>query len=692
MFEKLPIKSIYITKKDNFDEDFIIPVLQESIKYDRGVGYFSLGVLVSLSKGLIPFLRRGANIRIVTSVELKLPELQLIDNAHSIAMEKIKEVINDEIDKEINGDDELLSLDLITNLIASGRITIKIGHMVSGGIYHEKIGYFEDADGKKMWYIGSSNATFNGHNQNRESVSVIKSWESEGNYESIVDESNYFEDLWNDKDPEVRVMDFPDAAKQKLFSKYKKSNTVDEAITKIENKYSSGSGKTKKPFEYQEDAIAKFFSNECCGFYEMATGTGKTFTAVTTLKRMISSGKCERLYVMVLVPQIDLQEQWRKELKENGIDPFLFGGVSAQKDIDDEFNRSVIEYLMNEGLVVSVCVYDTFFAKISDKFLRENLRKMLVVDEAHELSANQIDALSESYEYRLGLSATPERHNQDETDSIISYFTNGTNDTFKYTIDEAIENKFLSHYEYYPIIARLSDDEFSEYKSINRQLRIQYEAEEKDKEKIQDLLIKRSRIIKKASNKIDVLAEMLDDPKYSFRNSVVYCGQGKDENTDERIIDIVTKLLSEKGGYSVSQFTSNTTDRIGVLEEFENGFYDVLVAIKCFDQGVDCPKLDKIFILASDALNRQTIQRRGRVLRICKESGKSMAYIYDMLTLPPEGTDDVPAAISLVKNELRRVNEYMRLADNKDDVQADLDKIIEEYDIMGDLDNGEEQY
>ena len=168
---------------------------------------------------------------------------------------------------------------------------------------------------------------------------------------------------------------------------------------------------------------------------------------------------------------------------------------------------------------------------------------------------------------------------------------------------------------------------------------------------------------------------------YEFRNSVVYCGHGKDYETEESIIDSVTRILAKYGHYSVSQFTSHTADRARVLREFEDENYDVLAAIKCFDEGVDVPKLDKIYIMASDALSRQTIQRRGRVLRTCTDTGKRIAYIYDFVALPPIECTDGIGVSNLVVNEMRRAKEYARLADNKSDIMAELSAIMRMYGV-----------
>ena len=183
-----------------------------------------------------------------------------------------------------------------------------------------------------------------------------------------------------------------------------------------------------------------------------------------------------------------------------------------------------------------------------------------------------------------------------------------------------------------------------------------------DQELIDKLRRERSLILKQASGKIEKLKE-LTEKGYDFVNSVVYCGQGKDGEGDS-IIDSVTRLLYEKG-LVVSQFTSRTIDRKQVLNEFEHGFYDTLAAIKCFDEGVDVPKLDKIYIMASDSALRQTVQRRGRVLRKCRESGKTIAYIYDMVVLPALAVGTYGCE-GLLRIELSRAREYNRLALNKE--------------------------
>lgn len=471
MFDSIKIKSIYRTKNDDFDEDFLIPLLKNCKTYYRGTGYFNIQALINISKGLIPFIKNGGSMKLITSVELAFDEINLLNVSSEVAMNTITAELEKIIEKQLNDESDILTMDLITNLIAANRIEVKIAYLPNGGLYHEKIGYLEDFEENKVCFIGSNNETHSGQKRNAETISIIKSWD--GGEEDTIGEKQYFENLWKNKEKEIEVVNFPTAAKNKLFSIYRKSSSYEESIKRIEEYYERliiDSGK-KELYKYQERAIDEFCNNKYCHFYEMATGTGKTFTAVKSVERMSNDMNGKSLYVIVVVPQIDLQEQWKNAFKEIDTKTYLFGGNSTNKDWELELSKSIIDYYNGEKIIVSICIYDTFFSKISKNLEgQKRINKLLIIDEAHELSKNQINMLSENYKFRLGLSATPERHKESETAQIINYFTRGNVETYKYTIDEAINNGFLSRYEYHPIKVYLEEDEFEKYKKYTLQL------------------------------------------------------------------------------------------------------------------------------------------------------------------------------------------------------------------------------
>lgn len=681
----LKLKRIYRTKQDNVIEEILVPALKESYTYDRGTGYFSLESLANLADGLIPFIQHDGVIRIVTSVQLSENDIQAIKRGIELQQSTVVQKIHEKIEDGIQGEDSLAKLDFITNLIAAGILSIKIAYLPDG-IYHEKIGLLTDQDGDKLYFSGSNNATVAGLNRNWESVTLMTSWW--GDAETINEQQEYFNSLWEDKLEGLEVMPFPEAEEKNLIRKYKVSADIKTSIKRLQERPKK-KAKKKELYEYQEKAVQQFIANGGNHFYEMATGTGKTFTAV---KSIIALYKQEgNLSVIVIVPQIDLQAQWKKAFEEEDIKPLLLGGYANANETKYNFGAFMINSLSDTSLNVVIATYDTFFGKFIKQCAPLGEQALFVVDEAHNLSPNQIKLLPKSFKHRLGLSATPERYSQEETDRIVKFFTRGEIETYKYTIDEAIENGFLSHYLYQPLFVNLSESDFNTYQSYTKQVIVAMNQEPSDEALIKDILTKRSSVVKKSNSKIDKLREIVRNQsgrKYDFKNSVVYCGHGKDYETEESIIDSVTRVLAMDGHYSVSQFTSRTADRARVLREFEDENYDVLVAIKCFDEGVDVPKLDKIYIMASDALSRQTIQRRGRVLRTCTETGKRIAYIYDFVALPPVGYTEGIGVPNLVVNEMKRAREYARLADNNADILDELRSIMGMYGVREeDLDN-----
>lgn len=669
----LKIKKLYRTKQENYVNLLIAPALSESISYDRGSGYFTLDSLIELAEGLIPFIRNGGEIRVVTSVELKENDVKAIQAGLDITNETVIERIREKILVQVSDEDALINLDLITNLIATGQLKIKVAYMPDG-IYHEKIGILTDIFGNSIYFSGSANATVSGLKKNWESVLVLTSWW--GDEELIADQKEYFNALWNNHLDDIEIMDLPDAERKLLLQKYKVSSDVESAINRKSKNAVDNSGK-KKMYPYQVNAVNQFAGNMYCHFLEMATGTGKTYTAVQAVKRAHQDKG--QVSVIILVPQIDLQVQWERALKEEGFVPQFLGGYANASESEYNFNAFIINSFDSNVCNILISTYDTFFTKYIKRCGGISSDKLLIVDEAHNLSPNQIKRLPSSFNLRLGLSATPERYDPAETKNIVDYFTRGRIETFKYTIDEAIEQGFLSHYLYFPIFVYFDSEDFESYSNYTKKLIYAQNEDPVDHQKVKDILTKRSSVVKKAKCKMKHLSTMIG--KYDFRNAVVYCGHGKDYQTEESIIDGVTKILAVDGKYSVSQFTSHTVDRASVLTEFEKGNYDVLVAIKCFDEGVDVPKLDKIYIMASDALSRQTIQRRGRVLRKCRESGKTLGYIYDFIVLPPEGMFEGLGVRNLVQNELRRAKEYARLADNREEITLKLSIIEDEYGI-----------
>lgn len=678
----IDIKSFYRSPIDEIATNLYIPCLKNSVLFYRSAGFFSLSGLCDYFEGIIDLLKRGGEVKIITSPKLSEDEIYLLQSA----LDKQKIVVENILNQIKNERDYIQEekLELLSYLIANEAIKVKIVYKETG-LYHEKCGYFTDELNDSIWFIGSDNISNNALFSNTELTFVQKSWENQKNFSDI---KALFEKAWYDELEDAVTIGLPEAIKNELLGDREPKNLF-EAIKNYEDKIKNKK-KVKELFKHQKEAIDYFAKNNYCGFLEMATGTGKTFTSCKIIEKVL---KNEHPFTMVLVPQIDLQKQWDKELKALGLNTILFGGAGAVgTEVNKDITIATTNYYLGEP---NVCIstYQTFFDKLLDKF-KEIDNAFLIVDEAHNISNNQFKQLPNIL-FKLGLSATPIKHDLELSNNIVNYFTNGV-DSFKYTIEDAIENNYLSHYNYYPIFIELDNDnynEFDDFCTLTKQIATLLSKENLEKEDIEKIEKKandRSLIIKKAVNKKKKLEELLNNQEeYSFKRTVVYCGAGKDAdmNSNNKLIDSISKLLNSYGVESM-QFTSDTIDRERVLEHFKDDFYDALVAMKCFDEGVDVPQLERIYIMSSERSIRQTIQRRGRVLRQCKKSGKTIGYIYDFVVLPPQGYEDSPGSQSLIKLEFERLHEYMRLSDNKNDYEREIKDIEDSCGLIWDEERG----
>ena len=119
--------------------------------------------------------------------------------------------------------------------------------------------------------------------------------------------------------------------------------------------------------------------------------------------------------------------------------------------------------------------------------------------------------------------------------------------------------------------------------------------------------------------------------------------------------------------------------RMQLVDAFNKGEISALAAIRCLDEGINIPSVKSALILSSNDDYREFVQRRGRILRTYK--GKENATIYDVVVLPSHDLQ------SWAKIELRRFLEYARLSLNWDELKADLNEHLMQYNLtMDDID------
>lgn len=677
MLRNLKVENTFLkAKNSDLIKTFYEPALKESILYQRGTAFFSIEFLLNLMDSLVDFVYRGGKVELITSVELDENTIRSFTNGYllqdsDVVAELYAKLENYLANGAAKNQDEEARLDVIANMIAARRLVIKVA-VTQNGIYHEKIGIFSDDDGDSIAFFGSANETLNAFYNNYETLTICSSWD---NTASLIKEyRSHFTRLWENNEFGIQVIDFPKALESRLVGLFKKSQSLDVAINRllqIRQLKSPVCIRKRTLHDYQEDAINEFIANNYCHMFEMATGTGKTFTAIKAIEKMALKQKY--LNVIVLVPLVDLQRQWEKSINDDLDLPhriYKFGGCGRDDARMFRLSTNTAACSHKEFVSIAICVYDTYFSGLYTQLKSFKGDTLIVVDEAHNLTTGNVDVLSNESRFKLGLSATPNRYSQHETKRLMSLFLPNDKLPYRYPLEKAIANGFLSKYDYFPLIVELTDDEHKRYEDESKRIAKLYNIYENDptasnRKRMEDALMSRSRIVKKAANKIALLDSLVKSEFYDFHNSIVFCGPGKfivdGVATQERIVDLVTKTIgcNSVKHYFPAKYTSGEIDRPARLEGFKQGLTDTLVAVKCFDEGLDVPALDKIYIMASDSSLRQTIQRRGRVLRISNETGKTIAHIYDMVTGYRIGNLFRP-----LPTELPRVYEYSRLSIN----------------------------
>lgn len=523
----LNLKSAYYSDEDNLLLDFYVPVLSKSISYKRIAGYFSSNSLAVAARGISEFINNGGKVKLIANVVLSLEDQVAIKEAISI---KEAEIINEIYDME-----DTLKKDHIRMLgwlIMNKALEIKIA-VVRKGVEHQKIGLLEDSEGDTISFSGSDNETAYGWLHNDEQFHVFCSWK-EGDSEHLLSDSKRFDRLWENKGNKVRVFDVSEAFKNGLVKTAPRDNeefnnlsarTIDALLE--ENNRIYGHIKIKeKPLSFidnlwyfQKDAIDNWERNAFKGIFSMATGTGKTKTAIGGIIKLKNFK--ERLFAVISSPQNTILKQWEKEIKNIGLFNASIIADSTNNSWDTQLADKVIDY--NEGNINSCVVFTTYNTLSSDRFINiiSDLSgpSLLVGDEVHWAGASTFrKGLAQTYEFRLGLSATPKRYMDEEgTDEIINYFGDVV---YEFSLERALteinpitKKTFLCPYNYYPLFVNLNEDELAEYYELTGKINRQFAKESKyesNSDHLQRLCEKRQSIIVNADKKYESLNTLLD--------------------------------------------------------------------------------------------------------------------------------------------------------------------------------------
>lgn len=702
--------------------EFFSSAFEHSKSLDLLLGYFSFTAIQTLSFGFAHFLANGGKMRVVANHILSKRDKNIMIGAESEGFEEsLIDLTNIPATKKKLDDKGTHFFNCIAYLIRTNRIEfILIEPKRKKGIAHYKQGIFSDGT-NQVFFHGSCNFTAYGLLENLEHLDVTLDWED--SRAKVAKQQSRFEHYFNQSDQNVNYIDIQDA--QLAIEREFKDKEIYELLedemhlnrihsqssqnTRIKRLLEIQELRIKKiletpkfpftdgPRKYQEAAYENWIKNGKKGIFSMATGTGKTLTALYCLLREYQErGKYE---AVIVVPTIPLAQQWEEECKKFNFQQII--PVNSKSKWEKEMGIFNTSRKFSTSSAIIIVTYASFTgAKFQAHFKQLSRETLFIADEAHNLGAGKPSTLLPllHIQNRIGLSATIKRQYDDiGNQAIEAFFNDRAPFVIEFPMSEALDKGWLCRYDYFPHVIELNNDELEEYKEISLALIPFFDqttGKYKDNQFVKMKLLARKRIIHKAHNKLPKFKQIMKaefQKKGSLAYTLVYAPEGKEPNynqvdhslpeqTDIRLMDLYTRAISQiDESIFVRKFTSESKERESILDQFRNGQTHVLTSMKCLDEGVDIPRSEVAIFCASTGNPRQFIQRRGRVLRLHKE--KTKATIHDLVVVPKieEDSESFNMERNIFQKELERVVDFAALATNKSDSYTRLQEALNHY-------------
>ena len=720
----------YVPGEEYSPERFFDDGLKNSTEFDLKLGYFSSAAISVLAEGFATFISRGGYMRLIINHIVSKKDKEAITNGVMGNVIDCSDLSNFQYLKTTFNEYQEQFFRCLAYMISEKRIDIRIiKPRGKKGIAHTKSGQFRDGDSITA-FTGSANFTISGLFNNIEEIKIDRSdsvdrmvqkriEKQRKDFDAIMSGEKKGIDYLSPKDlVEAISTNYGDSDIEELLDVEKKlrevkrqhrgnSTTVHDDMAPSIPRFPYD-----KPREYQQQAFENWKNNMQKGLFAMATGTGKTITSLNCLLEIYKRNGYYK--ALILVPTITLVNQWEKECWK-----FNFGNIIKVYSKNTEW-RSKIELLQMAKKYRKPSEPTQNFIIISTyaSFARENVftilnsferaKVLFIADEAHNMGSPSILKRLGKINYlrRIGLSATPERQYDDETNKKLYRFF-GAEDrfTFEYSMEEAIKKGVLCKYYYYPHLVKLTDEEMANYVELSEKISKYFNYNkgvfDKKDDILMSLLLARKRIIHKAANKLDAFKKIIKE-RYekngNLKYSLIYVPEGNkpdyiidsdifdkseqvaDDDVSNHLIDVYTEAVMKVDKYiTVRKFVSGQKDRDAILADFAKGKLQVLTSMKCLDEGVDVPRSELAIFCASTGNPRQFIQRRGRVLR--QHPDKHMAEIHDLVVAPEVSATSSGYKMeqALLKNELLRVKNFSILSENQSYSQMELKSVMEHY-------------
>ena len=606
------VKVCLDTSEDNLIDELYTPCLKWAERFDRGVGYFTTGWLTYNIVGLSDFASRGGKMRLITSPILSTEDTDAIIGTESqdgsmflrleAALLENVETLKREMEADIINAFSWMLYDGIIDM----RFAIPCAKLEEGD-FHDKFGVFYKGN-DALSFSGSINDSKHGF-QNYESIKVFKTWA--GTQEYVEADTARFQKIWNRKDRNLKIFTIPQAVKNEIFE-----------LRTSDRPYSLPAGSSK--WVHQDIAVKTFLEKEH-GILAMATGTGKTITAMKIINKLFDSGEIRR--VVITMYGNDLLEQWAIQIRENYKNKQINYHYASQKMMKD--------FVMHPDDSILILSRDSrnlsrlldLFDRLPGDYRNDTL---FVFDEVHGAGSNTfVENLSgrlSPYRYRLGLSATPERE-YDEAGN--DFLLNEIGEViFEFTLQDAIQKGILCEFNYIPLPYVLTEEEKLKKRKIIAAFNAKKESGEPVDEK--DMFTQLALVNKTAVNKLEEFESLISHHPELLQKCIIFV----------QTMEYGAKLQEILVRYSDKYHTYYADDEKINLENFAAGKIDCLLTCKKVSEGIDISSVTNIILFSSDRSRLVTTQRIGRALRLDKNNPEKKATVVDFVIEDSEENDN----------------------------------------------------
>ena len=593
------IKSHYRSGESDLGKEFFSPCLIGCYEYRRAAGFFSSSALITWSEALPRLISPGTiHIKLLISPQLSDDDLKALQKATDptesslLRQSIVDQILLQAIEFSLNphaDSNKTLRLKLLSWMVANGQLELRFAfpkHVDRTGMFHEKIGIFLFPNGELIAFTGSANESISGHSNNYESIDVYRSW-VEADKERIDIKLMQFDEAWEGRafgletlQLSLRALDLVKTHAPADFPVLNSPTPLFEPIPTPE---------THK-WRHQEEAV-KCFLKAGHGILEMATGTGKTKTALKILTALVSLSKVRS--AVIAMEGTDLLDQWRKDVDLWSINQDSQYRVFRHYEKYHELNGFA---LRPEGAVMLIS--RGTLHQLLKLLPKDKRNQMLIIhDEVHGLgSPGNLSSLSgehSSFGYRLGLSATPEReYDEDGTQFIESEIGPVI---FKFDLKEAINRGILCEFEYLPLSYELTEEDKSRLHNVHLMKAARAHAGRPMTQ--QEVWTEIAKVYKTAEAKPFIFEQYLPNRPNILNSTIIFV---ETIEYGSRILPMIHRFTHKYRTYYGDDERSNLVD-------FARGKIDCLITCHRISQGIDIHNLKNVILFSSARSKLETI-------------------------------------------------------------------------------------